>query len=151
MKRREKKSCELNLPLRSIKEFNKKVCGGTLFLGLLVSLLFLMLGSPAISKGFLLGTCFSVINFILLSSFTPIPLGYERKRATAMYFGSILIRYIILAVPMVIAIKSDKFNLISTIIGIFSIQITIFSYYTAKPIVEKKVLYTRGMKDGKVY
>ena len=121
-----------------IKEFNKRICSGALSLGVLVSFLFLFLGRPAISKGFLLGTCFSIINFILMGLFLPFSWRTDRKRATAVYFGSILVRYSILAIPIIAAIKLNRFNLIATVAGIFSIQVVIFSLYVIKPMWEKR-------------
>ena len=120
----------------TLKEFREKVCGGTLFIGTLVALFSFLLGYKSVSKGFLLGTCFSIINFILLNASMPFSMGKDRKRATAVYFSSIMIRYVILAIPIIIAIKSIQFNLISTIIGIFSIQIVLFAYY----VIIKRVL-----------
>ncbi len=136
---KEKESNELTRWFDTIKELNKKICAGALFLGIAVSLIFLLLGNLAISKGFLLGTCFSIINFILLSSSMPFSWGNGRRYATGVYFVSIIVRYIILAIPVIIALKSNRFNLASTIAGIFSIQIVIFSYYIIRPIAEKRM------------
>ena len=122
-----------------IREFNKKICGGALFFGVLVSVLSLVLGRPSISKGFLLGTCFSIINFILMGLFQPFSWRNDRKRATAVYFASILVRYSILAIPIIAAVKLNKFDLIATVAGIFSIQIVIFTFYVIKPMWEKRL------------
>jgi len=107
------------------KELRERLCSITLFMGALVSVSALSLGSVSVAKGFMLGTCFSVINFILLSASMPFSLGKDRKTASAVYFGSIFIRYGILAIPIAIAIKSEQFDLVSTICGIFSIQIVL--------------------------
>lgn len=109
----------------STKELREELCGITLLMGAVVSLSAFFIGSVSVAKGFMLGTCFSVINFILLSASMPISLGKDRKSASAVYLGSIFLRYGILAIPIVIAIKSTEFELISTILGIFSIQIVL--------------------------
>jgi len=119
----------------SLRSFREKICGAALILGILVYIFAFMIGNIAVSKGFLLGTCFSVINFILLSIFSPFSLVESRRKATFVSFGSIFIRYFILAIPIIIAIKSEQFELVATIVGIFSIQIVLFSYYVIlKPL-----------------
>jgi len=120
----------------TLREFREKVCGGALFLGAAVAIFSFLLGYTSISKGFLLGTCFSIINFILLNASMPFSIGRDRKSATIVCFSSMMVRYAILAIPIVIAIKSVQFDLISTIIGIFSIQIVLFTYY----VVARKIL-----------
>ena len=87
----------------------------------------------------MIGVCFSIINFVLMGVSISMTLGCSRARSRLTAFGSIFVRYIILAIPIIVAIKSSSFNLVSTIIGIFSIQITTLFYY----VIVRPVL-TRG-------
>ena len=109
--------------------FSGFILGGVLFL----------FDEKAIAKGLLLGTCFSVINFLLLGRSILLTLGRARPKASAIALTSIFFRYIILAIPMVVAIKSDSFNLIAVIVGIFAVQIVTMFYYTvARPLSDKR-------------
>ncbi len=135
----DEKKCESGFPVYELKEFKSKICSGTLLFGTVISIFFFLLNYSSISKGFLLGTCFSIINFVLLSAFMPLSWGKGRKSASAIYMASIFLRYAILAIPIIISIKSIEFDLMATIIGIFSIQIFIFGYFVLfKPLLEKK-------------
>ncbi|MBW2169579.1 MAG: hypothetical protein JRG69_10025 [Deltaproteobacteria bacterium] len=50
-----------------------------------------------------------------------------------------LTRYIILAVPLIVAIKSASFNLVASIVGIFSVQIVTLVYYVLiRPVLDRK-------------
>jgi hypothetical protein len=41
--------------------------------------------------------------------------------------GSIFFRYLILAIPLVMAIKLEQYNLISVVVGIFFVQVFIMA------------------------
>jgi len=137
---------EKKTALRSIsnstRQLRERLCGITLFMGALISIGAFSIGNIPVSKGFMLGTCFSVINFILLSASLPLSLGKDRKGASAVYLGSIFLRYGILAIPIIIAIKSTQFDLVSTICGIFSIQIVLILHLILKSL---KINLIKGM------
>lgn len=78
-------------------------------------------GWPAVGKGIVLGTVFSALNFILMGE------GVVLKFATAG--GRSLIplmvmigRYVLLALPIIVAIKQPAFDLPATVAGIFMVQ-----------------------------
>jgi hypothetical protein len=55
----------------------------------------------------------------------PLKIGKTRKKTYFIAFGSVIFRYIILAVPLVMGIKYAQFNIWAVIVGIFMIQLTI--------------------------
>jgi ATP synthase protein I len=86
-----------------------------------------------------LGTIFSIINFILLGKFIPMTLRHSRTKAGLFGLISILIRLVILAVPMILAIKSSSFEFIAVVAGIFTVQaVTFIQYVVIKPIQDGK-------------
>lgn len=111
---------------REVQEFLKRICSWALSIALVIAVLFLVLGERAVAKGLLLGTCFSILNFVLLGKSIPMALGKSRAKANIIGFGSILTRYAVLAVPIVIAVKSPSFDLVAVIIGVFAVQMMIF-------------------------
>ena len=68
-----------------------------------------------------------ILNFILMGETLPLRIGKSKGKTFIISLGSIYFRYIILAVPLIMAIKLEQFNLFSTIAGIFMIQFVILA------------------------
>ena len=76
-------------------------------------------------KGLVLGTFFSIINFIVMAEMIPFRLGKTGKSAFFLSLFSILFRYIFLAVPLLLAIRLEQIDLIGVVFGIFMFLITL--------------------------
>lgn len=83
------------------------------------------IGRQPIAKGLILGAIFSVVNFVLIGETLPMRLGKSKGKTFNLAFGSIMVRHVLLAIPLVVAIKFDQFNMFAAIIGIFMIQLVI--------------------------
>jgi len=104
---------------------------------LMLAIFFIIIHERAIAKGLILGTCFSIINFVMLGKSIPMTLGRSRARASMVGLASILSRYVVLAIPMIVAIKSVSFNFVAVVVGIFAVQIvTLIDYIIIRPILE---------------
>lgn len=90
------------------------------------------IGQVTIAKGLILGTLFSILNFILIGETLPYRLGKSKKRSFFAALGSIYIRYIFLAIPVLVAIKHDTFNLFAVIAGIFGVQVVLLWEHVMK-------------------
>lgn len=88
-------------------------------------LILILAGQKGLGKGLVLGTLFSVLNFIVMGQTLPMRLGKSKGPSILAAFFSVGFRYVLLAAPLVIAIKSDQIDIISAIIGIFMIQLVI--------------------------
>ncbi len=108
-----------------IRETEKKYCSLALTAGIVIGLAFILLSMKPVGKGFILGTLFSVINFVLMGETLPMRLGTSRNRATAISGISILVRYALIALPLGMAIKMEVFNMAATVCGLFMVQILI--------------------------
>ena len=86
-----------------------------------------MAGQKPIGKALILGTVFSIVNFILIGETLPLRIGKTKGKTFFISLGSIYFRYIILAIPLIMAIKLEQFNLFAVIFGIFLIQIVIMA------------------------
>lgn len=124
---------------REVQEIQKRICSWALSGALIVAALFLILGEKAVAKGLVLGTCFSIVNFVLLGKAIPMMLGRSRRKARAIGFGSMLARYGVLAIPLVIAVQSASFDLVAVIIGIFAVQIVILLDHLVLRRLQKSV------------
>jgi hypothetical protein len=122
-----------------VTELQKRVCSWALSGALVFAVLFLILGEKAVAKGLVLGTCFSIVNFVLLGKAIPMMLGRSRRKARAIGFGSVLARYGVLAIPLVIAVRSASFDLVAVIIGIFAVQIMILLDHLVLRRLQKSV------------
>lgn len=111
--------------MEEIRNIQKKYCSQAIFFAIAIAILFIILDQKPIGKGFLLGTLFSILNFIIMGQLISLKLAKSRSKASLLAFSSVYLRLGILAVPLIISIKTDSFNFISTIIGIFMIQLTI--------------------------
>lgn len=78
-----------------------------------------------IGKGLILGTLFSILNFILMGETLSRRMDSSVRKTFAHALGSILFRYTLLAIPFVAAVKSDMFNLFAVLAGVFMVQIMI--------------------------
>ena len=126
-------------PHNELSQLQKRISFWAFSSALILALVFMLLQEKAIAKGLLLGTCFSIINFILLGKSLPMTLLRSRPGASLVGFASILLRYVILAVPLIIGVKSPSFNLIAVIIGVFAIQIvTLCDYVVIKPLFHRR-------------
>jgi len=94
---------------------------------ILIAFLFIMVGHKALGKGLVLGTVFSVINFVLIGETIPMRIGKSRKRATVLSFVSICLRYGLIAIPLFMGIKMDQFDFFTVAVGIFFVQVMIVS------------------------
>ena len=105
---------------------------------IVVAIVLIFFDEKAIAKGLLLGTLFSIANFIIMGKFIPLTLGQSRPKASMIGFASIMLRYVVLAIPMVIAIKSASFSFVAAVVGIFAVQImTLIDHMVIKPITER--------------
>jgi hypothetical protein len=87
----------------------------------------MIFGLRPMGKGLILGAVFSAINFILMATALPIRIGLGRKKAFLFSLGSIQIRYALMAVPLVIALKlkQDLFAVSTVAVGLFMVQLAI--------------------------
>jgi len=124
---------------REVLELQKRTCSWALGGALVIAALFLVVGERALAKGLVLGTCFSILNFTLLSRSIPMLLGHGRGKASMIGLASVLTRFALLAVPLIIAVQSDSFHFVAVAVGIFAVQIvTLVDYIVIRPMTTEK-------------
>jgi hypothetical protein len=109
---------------------------------IVIGLGFYLAGQTAATKGLVLGTLFSVINFVLMGETLPLKLGRTQRKTVVFAFLFMVARYVLLALPLVIAVRSDRFHLVAAIVGVFMIQIVILLDHLGRflPVIRKKTL-----------
>jgi len=100
-----------------------------LICALLVASFSLFFGWESVARGFGLGALFSVVNFKMLAMSVYRRLARQKKGLTLEAMLSFWLRYGLLAVPIILAAKLPQIDLVSTIVGLFSILFSIYFYF----------------------
>jgi hypothetical protein len=108
-----------------IRETQKKIGSRSLAIAVVFGLILVLLGQKTLAKGLVLGSLFSVFNFVLMGQLLPLLLAPSRRQSILISFGSILGRYFLLAIPLLVAVKMTDFDFWATVLGIFMVQIVI--------------------------
>ena len=130
---------EIDKQQKELGRMQKRICSGAITSALILAVLFVFVHENAIAKGLLLGTFFSIINFVLMGRAIPMTFGQSRAKASVIGLVSILSRYIVLAIPMIMAMKLAAFNFVAVVVGIFAVQIvTLVDYIVIRPVLDGK-------------
>ncbi len=105
--------------METIRQTQKKYCTRAITVAIFAGLLFILIDYKPIGKGLILGTVFSILNFILMGEMLSLKIGKTKRKTFMFSLGSIFFRYFILAIPLVMAIKLEQYNIISVVVGIF--------------------------------
>jgi len=124
--------------METIRETQKKYCSRAMLAAIFVGLVFILMGQNAVGKGLILGTFFSIINFILMGEAIPLKAGKSRGKSFFFSLGSIFFRFTLMAIPLIIAIKSVKFHLFAVIGGIFMVQIIILADHIVQSLLSTR-------------
>ncbi len=112
--------------MNSVRQTQKKYCSRALIAAVIIGFVFILAAQKPIAKGLIIGTFASILNFILIGETLPRRiLQTSKKKSFILSMGSILIRFTLMALPMVIAIKSEEFNLFAVVTGVFMVQMMI--------------------------
>ena len=126
--------------MESVNQTQKKYGSRAMIIAIIAAFIFILAGLKPVGKGLMLGTIFSVINFVLIGQTLPLRLSQSKRKTVFLSLGSIFFRYALLAVPLVLAIKFDQFDLPAAIFGIFMIQLVILADYILKLITSGEQL-----------
>ncbi len=110
-----------------ISQTHKRYCSRALILAIATGGILILADLKPLGKGLILGTLFSILNFILIAQ--SIQLRMYRSQAKTFLFslGSIFFRYGLMAIPLILSIKLDSFQLAGVVAGLFAIQLVILA------------------------
>jgi hypothetical protein len=115
--------------MESVRQTQKKYGSRAMIIAIIAGFFLILADQKTIGKGFILGTVFSVINFVMIGQTLPLRLSQTKRKTFLFSLGSIVFRYTLLAVPLILAIKFEQFDLPAAICGIFMIQLVILVDY----------------------
>ena len=107
------------------REAQKKYGSRAIAAALIIGGSLIVAGLPALGKGLIAGTLFSILNFLLMAESLPYRLGKTRRRAALTSFLWIMPRYALMAVPLVLSLKFDLFHPATAAAGLFTVQMVI--------------------------
>jgi len=111
-------------PIRSLQ---KRYCSRAMTFAIVLALGLILAGFKPQAKGLVLGTLFSIVNFILLGQTLPWRIGKPKRQAVIAALGSRAIRLVLMALPMAAALHWTQFDLIAVVAGLFMVQATILA------------------------
>jgi len=108
--------------MEAVRQTQKKYCTKAITAAIFAGFFFILIGQKPVGKGLILGTLFSIFNFVLMGETLPLKMAKSKGKAFVLSLGSIIFRYLIIAIPLIIAIKFEEYNLFSVMAGIFMVQ-----------------------------
>lgn len=111
--------------MEAIHQIQRKIGSRAMVLAVIVGVAFILMGQKSIAKGLVLGSIFSVINFILIGEILPLIITTSRKRSVLFSFVSMLFRFLLLSAPLILSLKMESLNFVAAAVGIFMVQIMI--------------------------
>lgn len=97
-----------------------------MILGIVVSVGAILLGYKPFGKSFMLGALCSSVNIVLMNLLYSNLLFKTKKSASFMAFLSVLVRFGVLAIPIILSLTNKNYNLIGSALGILAVQMVIF-------------------------
>ncbi len=112
-------------PFLSLRQPLRRYGSIALTIAVVVGGSLMVCGHTALGKGLILGSLFSVVNFVLMAIALPMRLGRGRGPSTLISLASIGMRYALLAAPLILAAKHPHLSILTTAVGLFMIQLAI--------------------------
>ena len=104
-----------------------------MMIAIVAAMIFILVGYKPVAKGLVLGTIFSVINFVLMGQTLSLRISPTKSKSSMLSMASIVFRYALMAVPLVLAAKLEQLNIAAVIVGLFMIQLVILADQLIKP------------------
>ena len=98
----------------------------TLFFALAAACICLALNQKAAAKGIALGSVFSVADFKLMALLLPRRLVGQSRRSV---FFSLICRFVLLSIPLILAIKLPSINFAATVVGLLLMKAAVFYHF----------------------
>ena len=124
--------------MNEVRRIQKEYCSQAMLLAIGAAVVFIAIGAKPISKGLLLGTIFSILNFILIAQGLPLHLNKGHYKTLMVCMGSIWLRYALLAVPLIVAAKLEMFNFFAAAVGIFMVQVVILGHHLGRLVLSMR-------------
>lgn len=120
--------------METIRQTQKKYGTRAMVVAIVVGFALIVAVDKSLGKGLVLGTLFSIVNFVLIGETLPAKIGHARKKTFLFSLLSIFFRYALMAIPVILAVKFQQFDLVTTIMGLFMVQIVILGDHLIRAV-----------------
>jgi hypothetical protein len=118
--------------MESVSDLRRKYCPTALFVALVIAIVLILSGQRDMARGLVLGTLFSILNFVLMSLSIQLRMQKSQRAGTVMSLMLVLLRFGFLALPLVVSIRYDNYHIATTIAGLFMVQVVMLAYTLRK-------------------
>lgn len=116
--------------------YQRRLARGGFTVAVAAGLVIYGLGYAAVAKGLVLGALFSVLNLVIMAHVLPylVRAGITKKKATSVAMLSFTVRLGVIAIPLLVAMKSRNFQFWGVVVGLFTVQAAVFAdHILARP------------------
>ena len=97
-----------------------------LLISLAVACICLVFNQKAAAKGIALGAVFGVADFKLMALLLPRRLA---RQSRITFYLSLICRFVLLSVPLILALKLPSFNFAATVVGLLLMKAAVFFHF----------------------
>ena len=97
-----------------------------LLISLAVACICLVFNQKAAAKGISLGAVFGVADFKLMALLLPRRLA---RQSRITFYLSLICRFVLLSVPLILALKLPSFNFAATVVGLLLMKAAVFFHF----------------------
>jgi hypothetical protein len=108
--------------MEAVRALQKKYCPTAMFIAIIAAMAMIFMGYKDLARGLVLGTLFSIINFVLMGESIQLRVQKTRRSGTIAAFILVILRFGLLALPVVISINYDKYHTVTTVAGLLMVQ-----------------------------
>lgn len=130
--------------METVKHLQKKYGSVAMLIAIVLALALIMAGQKEMAKGLVLGAIFSVINFVLLGESLHLRLGDNRKSSALSFFFFMGLRFGLMTVPIVVAMYYDQYHIVTTIAGIFMVQVVMLAEAIKEQVIARRLINRVG-------
>jgi hypothetical protein len=129
---------ETKAKMSDVRDVQRLFCSRALAAAIVIALIFLFAGAKPIARGLILGTLFSVLNFVLIAHSLPMQINKGQRKTFLTCIGGIGCRYLLLSIPLFIAARMENFDFFATAAGIFMVQGVLIVHHIGKLLWDRE-------------
>jgi hypothetical protein len=88
---------------------------------IIVALVLIVLGHKPLARGLVLGTFFSIVNFVIMGLSLQARITKDRRHK-AIALMSVVFRFALMALPLLIAMFFEGYHIVTSVTGLFMVQ-----------------------------
>ena len=124
--------------METVSDLRKKYCPPALGAAIMIAVAMIFTGHSELGRGLVLGTLFSILNFILMGESIQLRMQRTQRSSSVVSFFMVLVRFVLLAFPLIVSIHHDKYHIATTAAGLFMVQAVILTGALGKLVTSRQ-------------